>query len=90
MATWLSRGNYATGQIARLSAMSAAETLERRINAHTDHPQGVHMANSDKCEVCNRDALKAALRYNKCPLSGQYEYQCSDCRARIKSGELKH
>jgi hypothetical protein len=42
------------------------------------------------CAICAVERLAAAMRYNKCKLTGEWEYQCSDCRQKIKRGELEH
>jgi uncharacterized OsmC-like protein len=48
------------------------------------------MASTAACAICKAVRILAMMRFNKCKVTGEYEYQCSDCRARIKSGDLVH
>lgn len=43
-----------------------------------------------ECAVCKRVFPGRQIRYNKCPKTGDYEAQCSDCRALIRAGQLEH
>jgi uncharacterized protein YlaI len=42
------------------------------------------------CSICQIVLAIRLMRYNKCKLNGLWEYQCPECRRRIKSGELNH